>query len=191
MQILKEKIKEDIIESARASFINEGYEKATLKDIADKADISVGNIYRYFKSKEEIMIEIMRRFKENISCYDFEKKNILLDASKKEYIEFIRVFSAIIVDNYEYFRMTARNRDNKHVLDFKDFMIGLSIKTIKKAIPETRVDDVIARAWVVATFEGLAELIVDAPKADKKQAERITVYLELVLKDIRKRIEVA
>lgn len=191
MQILKQQIKENIIDSSRDYFIKEGYEKATLKDIADKADISVGNIYRYFKSKEEILLEIMNRFKDNMSKYDFAHNNPLVEASQKEYHEFIRVFTEIIVENYDDFRLTARNKQNEHVLEFKSFMMNLSVRTIKKAIPESRVDETIARAWTVATFEGLAELIVDAPKCDKKMAERISIYFELVLKDIRKRIEVA
>lgn len=191
MQILKEKIRENIINSSRAYFISEGYEKATLKDIAEKADISVGNIYRYFKSKEEILSEIIKNFKENVLTYSIDSKNAFINATKKEYKLFIELFAKIIVDNYDDFRLTTKNRNNSYVLDFKNFLINISVSSIMESVAETRVDKEVARAWTVACFEGLATIIEDAPKPDKKIVERIQVYLDLVLQDIKKRVEKA
>lgn len=189
MQILKEKIRENIIDAAREAFTKEGYEKATLKDIADKADISVGNIYRYFKSKEEILAEIIGNFKESVLSYSIKSKNTFVNATKKEYKLFIELFSKIIVDNYNDFRLTTQNKTNPYILGFRDFILDLSVNSVMESIYETRVDKVVSRAWTIACFEGLSSIIEESTKPDKKTVERIEVYLELVLQDVKKRIE--
>lgn len=54
MQILKDEIREKILEIALEEFYSFGFDKTSIRSIADKTGISVGNVYRYFKSKEEI-----------------------------------------------------------------------------------------------------------------------------------------
>jgi AcrR family transcriptional regulator len=48
----------DILESARRSFENKGFLNTTLQDVAKEAEISVGLIYRYFESKEDIFASL-------------------------------------------------------------------------------------------------------------------------------------
>jgi len=59
MQRLKEETKSRIISVALDEFANKGYLDASMRDIAWNADVSVGNIYRYFKNKSELFDEIM------------------------------------------------------------------------------------------------------------------------------------
>lgn len=53
-QILKDESKKAIIESAKEEFLNKGFNNASMRNIAKKAKMTVGNLYRYFKSKDEI-----------------------------------------------------------------------------------------------------------------------------------------
>ncbi len=55
MQIKKDEIKIRIAEFSRREFLLRGYENASLRVIAKKAHISIGNIYHYFSSKEAIL----------------------------------------------------------------------------------------------------------------------------------------
>ncbi len=48
----------DILEAARRSFESKGFLKTTLQDVAKEAEISVGLIYRYFQSKEDIFASL-------------------------------------------------------------------------------------------------------------------------------------
>jgi len=54
MQIKKDEIKQRILNVSKGLFIHAGYDKTSLRMIADKCFISKSNIYRYFSSKEEI-----------------------------------------------------------------------------------------------------------------------------------------
>jgi AcrR family transcriptional regulator len=50
--------KERIIQSAKILFAKKGFAATGLREIADKAGVSLGNIYNHFKNKESIFDEI-------------------------------------------------------------------------------------------------------------------------------------
>ena len=51
--------KQLIVETAKKLFADKGYAATGLRSIAEKADVSIGNIYNYFKNKEEIIKYIL------------------------------------------------------------------------------------------------------------------------------------
>ncbi len=53
-QILKPELRESIIKSARHEFYVNGFEGASMRNIAKAAHMTVGNLYRYFKNKEDL-----------------------------------------------------------------------------------------------------------------------------------------
>lgn len=53
--------RERLLNSARLLFHQEGYRATSLGDIAKAADVPVGNVYYYFKSKEELASTIISR----------------------------------------------------------------------------------------------------------------------------------
>lgn len=50
-----------ILDTAAAVFSQKGYHDATVKDIVDRAAVSVGTFYFYFKSKEELFTALYER----------------------------------------------------------------------------------------------------------------------------------
>ncbi len=58
-RILKEERKIEIIRIACKLFSEKGYYNTTIPDIAEALGMSVGNIYNYFESKEDLAKEIM------------------------------------------------------------------------------------------------------------------------------------
>jgi len=59
MQILKDEIKNAIIEAAVKEFALRGYEKSSMRDIARSAGISVSNTYHYYPSKEQLFSSLV------------------------------------------------------------------------------------------------------------------------------------
>ncbi len=47
--------RERIIEAAERAFVRHGFHAATMQHVAEEADMSAGNLYRYFPSKEAIV----------------------------------------------------------------------------------------------------------------------------------------
>ena len=54
MQILKDEIRQRIVTEALEVFLEKGYDKASMRDLAQRVGTSVSNIYHYFTNKEEL-----------------------------------------------------------------------------------------------------------------------------------------
>ncbi|PFB58176.1 TetR/AcrR family transcriptional regulator [Bacillus cereus] len=70
MRIVKEyeERRKEILETAERLFITKGYTKTTVNNILKEIGIAKGTFYHYFKSKEEVMDEIiMRIIKEDVT----------------------------------------------------------------------------------------------------------------------------
>ncbi len=60
MQIKKKDIKDTILNVARKSFLEYGYRKTSMRLIAKNANVTLSNIYNYFKNKDEILEVILQ-----------------------------------------------------------------------------------------------------------------------------------
>ncbi|PIE99780.1 MAG: TetR family transcriptional regulator, partial [Maribacter sp.] len=60
MQIQKTDIRKTILEVARRSFLENGYRKTSMRTIAKEANVTLSNIYNYFKNKDEILEVILQ-----------------------------------------------------------------------------------------------------------------------------------
>lgn len=79
MQVLKDEVREAIIEKATAAFLEQGFERASIRKIAKEAGTTIGNFYNYFKSKEELFYAITTPVYDNfihfVHAHNEEEKN--------------------------------------------------------------------------------------------------------------------
>ncbi len=78
---------EKILTVSAKLFIEKGYEKTSIQDILDITGISKGGIYHHFKSKEEILDEIMQRRSTHMMEYLNDLIQITTAFNTKEKIE--------------------------------------------------------------------------------------------------------
>lgn len=74
-----EKRREQIISAAAGVFAEKGYQRATTREIADKAEVSEGLIYSYFENKDHLLLAILEKMAN--SGFDeivFEKDDLAL-----------------------------------------------------------------------------------------------------------------
>ncbi|NDV56415.1 TetR/AcrR family transcriptional regulator [Parabacteroides sp. 52] len=69
MKLLKDEIFESILSVARQEFISKGYKNTSMRDIAQKANVGLSNIYNYFKNKDEIYRAILNPAKNGIFTF--------------------------------------------------------------------------------------------------------------------------
>lgn len=58
-QRLKAHVREQIIDAARIVFAERGYSGATMVEISERAEVSAGNIYRYFRNKDALFYTVV------------------------------------------------------------------------------------------------------------------------------------
>ncbi len=57
----KQELKDLILKEAKAVFLEEGYEKTSIRKIADRIEYSPTTIYLYFKDKSDLLLELHRQ----------------------------------------------------------------------------------------------------------------------------------
>lgn len=77
-----------ILEAAVDIFSQKGFDKATVKDVAQKAGVADGTIYNYFKNKTDLLTSMIADFSQ-IGSFTTQAAEINKDASPEELIRFI------------------------------------------------------------------------------------------------------
>jgi len=55
----KEERRQSILRAARAAFFEHGFHRATMDNVAERAEVSKGTVYLYFESKEAILARLL------------------------------------------------------------------------------------------------------------------------------------
>ena len=109
MQTLKDDIRQRIVAVAREEFIAHGARSTSIRTVARRAGIAAGNVYNYFRSKDELFCEVLRPLLNELNCY-------ILSHNEERHLS-IEVFDA---------------------LDFQNEYIGTMKKMVKLYRPELR-----------------------------------------------------
>ena len=75
MQKLKESIRKSILEAAAAEFNEKGFENASMRQIASRAGITPGNIYRYFANKENLLEGVIQPIMQEVDQALYDSTN--------------------------------------------------------------------------------------------------------------------
>ncbi len=59
MQVKKDEMKNAILKSGEKEFLENGYEKASIRKIVKQAGTTIGNFYNYFANKEALFEELV------------------------------------------------------------------------------------------------------------------------------------
>lgn len=130
MQVLKENVRKNILRRALEEFAEKGFQKASMRRIAINTGFTVGNLYNYFRDKDELFDTVLAPVTEVITRYldQLEKKDIL-SSSENWSLEFhMKVASDLSL-------FLHSNRELLEILLFKSHGSGL----------ETFRDDVIEK----------------------------------------------
>lgn len=117
--------KEKLVESARVLIAENGYNNTKVEDITQKAEVAKGTFYIYFKTKEEIFLEILseifKKMNERVESIKFTKD---LKGNLRSFISYLHEGSMEDVNNFKIFDCI----DNNIELRQKAFNVGDSIR---------------------------------------------------------------
>ena len=60
--------RERLIEGARSLIHEQGVHRTTLAEVAERADVPLGNIYYYFKTKDDLVGAVLVRYQEQVAA---------------------------------------------------------------------------------------------------------------------------
>ena len=117
--------REYIVDSAKKLFLSSSISEITIKDISSVSGIGEATIYRYFKTKENLVIAVSLSIQQDILKVQFNENG----SGLKQIQNFFNLFRNIYVDNKNYFKFIAefdtvylKNIKNK---ENKEYSLGL------------------------------------------------------------------
>jgi AcrR family transcriptional regulator len=165
----KEKKKRHILESALKAFGEKGFQLATIDDIVAESGLSKGAIYNYFKSKEEIYLQLMQmRTEQNIAKL---KRSFLERGTAKEKlhqffknyaeIELSQKWQKMIGVHLEFWIHSGRDEELKKVMTdrYDDVYQVLLVEIIEEGIRQNEfnkeTDPSLISSMVWGTIDGI------------------------------------
>ena len=194
-QVLKEESREMILDAAKDEFMENGFKESSMRRIAQKSKMTVGNLYRYFKNKEDILEVIVtpayRAINKMVSdltdnAVSFEREGFNFDASKEELSVMLDKLSDGMIDAYvkhkmEFNILMMNSKLNDNIVDwFKGLITGLIAKHYDVKEDDENVN-ILAKGYAIAVFHGIRE-ILKISDMDTESLKRITkIYLNSYL----------
>lgn len=171
MQILKQEVKQRILDSALIEFCEKGYDKASLRQIAQSAGITVGNIYAYFKDKNSLMDAVMEPI---ISHFDLMIQD--LASHNDNTLEYLHLVAHRIVEIYSLYRsqiiivMSAMKNEKYGVYrDKLSESIASAILHEVPSISSPQLVSVLSESVIV----GILSCFQKMPSMPKEESERL------------------
>lgn len=180
--------KRDIIDRSIALFNSEGCSNTSTRHIAKDMGISVGNLYYYFKNKEDILIAIFEEYSnyllETLHHFDFAnnkqflfKEFLLQVQALDEKYSFLNLEMHSIILSFPKFKLTMRKVLND---EFK-FMEKLIKHQIKHGymveLEANEIEHFISNARILKfSSVGYWNLLYDTPETNSKKASLSLFY---------------
>lgn len=189
----KDEIRRAIVSAAAAELAGAGFERTTLAGVAARAGVSVGNVYRYFASKEELFRaavpdelanDVARLVQARIEAMGRERHPDAL-AAEHPYWDIVRALTALSLEHRETLLfLLSRAEGTAHEGYFEDRVRDLSRAALayaRRAYPGLKVSAADERALHRAYHAFLSGLVVTLreetrPAALEHGIARLTTY---------------
>lgn len=158
----KQQRKDDIVLAAESVFFLKGFENATMEDIADKAELSKGTLYLYFKSKEDLHMAVAIRAIGLMNTLSADIGKMKLNGIEKlvrlgmAFIEFSRKFpdhmnSILSLEGLD-IQKTSLNISGLRAVIYKDSPVKLVMDFIRQGVEEAIIRGDIPPAVIANTL---------------------------------------
>ena len=176
-QILKENLKSLIVESAINDLYENGVSGASMRKIAKDANMTVGNLYRYFTNKDELVNYIIEPVIHKISLVLLKNTNQSLDLKNSEfdihnmtYDDFIKTFDDIskelchlYSDHKKVFIIVLKSQTINDL--FLNWFIDVTYRDIRYRQNNIKISDEkirqLSRMYAVSLFAGIIDLFLN------------------------------
>ncbi|SFB13302.1 MULTISPECIES: TetR/AcrR family transcriptional regulator [unclassified Bacillus (in: firmicutes)] len=175
MQYQKPEIKEKIIGAATQEFLENGFEKSSLRTIAKGAGMTVGNIYRYYENKEALFNEIV--LPAILSLEELFKMNKDGNLNAMEVAENLILHLPNLLDSYRIpLLILLKGSKGSSVENARELLTDVLKEDIKKHIEvynresnQVKLNPSLAKPLAVGFLEGIYDIIYSYDCAEEIQ----------------------
>jgi len=196
MQVLKEEVRRKIKKAALYEFERNGYQKTSMRSVALSAGVTVGNLYRYFKNKDDIFNVIIQPAFQEIYKFinEFARYKNTIFSEKKQKDNFIKTFEESLIRIYIQHRselvILLNGSKGSQMENAREQIIFLIAGRIKKeAFPrmeKKRImaeDDFLAQVLAASFIEGIS-LVLNKYRNKEKTKELFTQFSHIYFRNL-------
>jgi len=199
----KEERRQSILRAAREVFFENGFHRATVDSVADRAEVSKGTVYLYFESKETILAHLLLEGLDELvddleQAYAAEESisaKERLQRLTQAYLHFFerepQYFRLLMATDRGQFRETVPPEVYQQVLEASIEGLSWVVRAIEQGIEEGVFADCEPRqaaATLWATLNGVLELMEHPLRREMLGVERETLYqvaTEIVMRGLQ------
>lgn len=187
----RESIKKKIFDAASEIIIDEGFEKLSIRKIADKVEYSPGVIYNYFKDKNDIVKLIIA---ENIQRICESMLSLELQTMKPD--EALKLglteFATILFENHQQYKaimmsgidISMFKEDNNETNEIKNLLINVLKDGNASGVFDIKNEEITALILIASTF-GIINTLVKEKVEDKRLQEMIiTCHVDILFRGV-------
>ena len=195
-QVLKEEVRLRIISAAKNEFLAKGYEDASMRRIAMASGVTVGNLYRYFLNKDELLAMIVKpcldridHITKTMTNYEvsLESLDFHFDLSDAEIVKIIENMGDELLKIHLEMReeLMILMMDSRLSKDIKKWLSALLAYLIAKKGDE--VSKALAESFASSIFRGMQD-IFGQDIDEKVRAKVLKAYLRAFMAMVAKEI---
>ena len=191
----KSQMKELIIRTAEKIIVDEGYEKLSIRKIANQIEYSPAIIYHYFQNKEEVIGCVMREGYERLIAALAE--NSKSPASAKERLQLLtkKYITTALQDPDQF--MTIQFNKSPGILGFTSYLfegasekkaalqvLAQAVRDLRKEQNQIQGEDIELTAQMIAasTLGMVAKLILEKDIGENRRNQFIDAFAETVVR---------
>ena len=184
MQVLKEDIRSRILTVAKQQFEQKGYSKTSMREMAELANVGVGNIYNYFRNKDELFREVVRPVLCALEAmlqehHGIRGEDIMMMRTKKylkscigEYVSLIEKYRSLMEILLFHAQGSSLEHFRENYTDRSTELVKAWFVTMQQKYPEinTAVSDFIIHLHTVWMFTMFEELLMHSVPRQEMEA---------------------
>ena len=195
-QVQKDDVRETILDSARTEFLEHGFEGSSMRRIALKSRMTVGNLYRYFKNKEELSNTIvsptLKIFNDTVrelsgGLISLGEENGPIDMPLPMIKERLSTMSDRLVDIFDAHRIEVSilmmgTELNKQITDwFADLIAALIAGNFTMLDRGDERLKILSQCYAHSIFSGIRTILMESKSSKEDMRLMVRIYLNSFL----------
>ena len=188
MQTRKEPVRNKIVKAALEEFLLAGYANSSMRNIANQSGITVGNIYSYFSSKEELFDYILNDTVEELNKLFAIQVEYNESLTAENLTHMARLVSDVFLKYRIQFLILMDGSTGSKYQDLKSNMIRqacdriLSDAKLQNDSGTGQVDHLLAESLSVALIEGMIFIFKHSGRNRKRLETLVGDFLAVIIK---------
>jgi AcrR family transcriptional regulator len=174
--------KEDVLNATLALIAEQGFHAAPMSQIAEKANLGVGTIYRYFKNKEELINALYLEIRKRMAVAIISGENTSVPV-KGQFIQYLQNLIRYLIihpaeiqftqqyENSPYITETTRSEVNKIASPISDLFVRVRNENQLKDLPDS---------MLMAMFSGASMGLLKMYLQDKPPEIELDAAIEAI-----------